>query len=181
MVKRGLLALGVAVACQNTGPERRVPADSQDAVTESPRFTNDSDALLAPTIRGTSRIGLVSALGRPDSIDANPIPNRHVQGVIDTIVTFHYPDLVATFHRPGGGGEILAGLVVTGNRHLQFPSIGQMIGDVEAHFGSPDERTDTSFAYLDLGRTEVGAGGDGVEFFHAGGRVHRVRFYYYVD
>lgn len=177
----GAVALGVAAGCRNTDTERRAAVDSPGFVAESPRSAVGSDTILAPAIRGASRIGLVRALGRPDSIASDPIPNRHVPGLIDTIVTFHYRDLVATFHRPGGGGEILASLVVTGNRHLQCPAIGQPTRDVEARFGSPDERSDTSFTYLDLAQTEVGAGGDGVEFFHAAGRVHRVRLYYYVD
>ena len=127
---------------------------------------------------GQSRADFARALGDPDSVAAEVVPNRHVPGVTDTLFTLYYPDLTAHLHRPGPGGELTSSVEVRSDRHLRYPAIGVTASTVESAFGPPDLRTDSSLTYR---CTTCVAGDDPVELLVRNGRVQRLRFNYYVD
>lgn len=125
-----------------------------------------------------SREQLRARLGPPDSVSRAMVPNRHVPGVMDTIYTLHYPELVARIHHPGGGGDLMSMVQVASNRHLRFPILGLSVDRIDSAFGRPDEASDSSLVYY---CTTCEAGNDPVEIVFVGGEARRVRFNYYVD
>lgn len=125
-----------------------------------------------------TRGSLREALGPPDSIEAQAVPNRHNPGITDTLFTVHYPDLVAHIHRPGGGGELLSSVQVSSNRHLRYDVIGLPRTTIEESFGVPDESSDSSVTYY---CRSCEASENPVELSFRGGRVDRIQFNYYVD
>lgn len=125
-----------------------------------------------------TRASLEAALGVPDSIEAEAVPNRHIPGITDTLFTVHYPDIVAHIHRPGGGGELLSRVEVSSNRHLRDDVIGLPRTAIEEAFGAPDESSDSTVTYY---CRSCEASENPVELSFRGGRVHRIRFNYYVD
>lgn len=125
-----------------------------------------------------SRAELQASLGAADSIAAEVVPNRHVPGVLDTIYTVHYQDLVAILHHPGGGGDLLSMVQVSSNRHLRYPVIGADAQTIDRAFGRPDEASDSSLTYY---CTSCQAGNDPVQLVVEDGEVRRVRFNFYVD
>jgi hypothetical protein len=125
-----------------------------------------------------TRESLRAALGEPDSLGAEVLPNRHVPGVMDTIYTVIHSDLTARIHHPGGGGDLLSSVEVSANRHLRYPVIGLDVARIDAAFGRPDEASDSSLTYS---CTSCVAGDDPVQLLFAEGKVRRVRFNYYVD
>lgn len=155
-------------------PARDEQVDS--AATALPGREEFVDRGLRPA--GTTRASLAGTLGQPDSIAYEVIPNRHVPGERDTLFTIYYPDLVASVHRPGPGGELLSRVSVMANRHLRYPALGATENAVTAAFGTPDERTDSSLTYH---CTTCVAGDNPVVLFLQDGRVHRVQFNFYVD
>lgn len=185
-----LLWLGVVTpGC--AGPP--APPEAENATTDSVSGA-DSLATLPPPagelpdrsvfvdsalrVDARSRDALRAALGEPDSTAAEVVPNRHVPGVMDTIYTLHYPDLVARFHHPGGGGDLLAMVQVSNNRHLRYPVLGLTVAAIDEAFGRPDEATDSSLTYY---CTTCEAGDDPVQLVFLDGELRRVRFGYYVD
>lgn len=125
-----------------------------------------------------SRDQLRARFGPPDSVSREAVPNRHVAGVLDTIYTVHYPDLVARIHHPGGGGDLMSMVQVASNRHLRFPILGLSLNRIDSVFGRPDEASDSSIVYY---CATCEAGNDPVEIVFADGEARRVRFNYYVD
>lgn len=125
-----------------------------------------------------TRASLAEALGAPDSIEAEAVPNRHNPGITDTLLTVHYPELVAHIHRPGGGGELLSSVQVSSNRHLRYDVIGRSRATIEEAFGVPDERSDSTVTYY---CRSCEASENPVELSFRNGRVQRIRFNYYVD
>lgn len=159
------------------GTSPSVPARAQPtAPAELPARAEFVDNALRQ--RPDSRADLRATLGAPDSVATEVIPNRHVPGVMDTIYILHYPELVARFHHPGGGGDLLSTLQVSDDRHLRYPVMGADVATLDEAFGRPDEASDSSLTYY---CTTCEAGNDPVEVIVPDGRVRRVRFNYYVD
>jgi hypothetical protein len=126
-----------------------------------------------------SRAAFAEALGAPDSVTAEAVPNRHIPTATDTILTLYYPELMARIHRPGPGGELPAAVAVTDNQYLRYPVIGTPVERIVESFGPPDERSDSAVTYY---CTSCVAGNDPVRLFVGDrGEVHRVRFEFYVD
>ena len=125
-----------------------------------------------------SRAALRAHLGEPDSVEREIVPNRHVPGMQDTLLTVVYPEVIAHLHRPGGGGELLSHVRVESNEHLRHPLIGVTVAQLEAAFGAPDDASDSSLVYH---CASCQGGDDPVEILLREGVVHAVRFNYYVD
>lgn len=187
-----LFACALPLACTNAPPPDEAPADAADnsgdpapAPAQQPQPTAPAELPERSEFvdhglrhRPASRADLRETLGAPDSVATEVIPNRHVPGVMDTIYTVHYADLVARFHHPGGGGDLLSMLQVSDDRHLRYPVIGADVVTLDAAFGRPDEASDSSLTYH---CTTCEAGNDPVEIIVLDGQVRRVRFNYYVD
>lgn len=154
------------------GEERQPPPTQADLPDRSDFVDN------ALRQRPAARADLRATLGAPDSVTAEVIPNRHVPGVMDTIYAMHYPDLLARFHHPGGGGDLLSMVQVSDNRHLRYPVMGADVATLDSAFGPPDEASDSSLTYY---CTTCEAGNGPVEIIVREGQVRRVRFNYYVD
>lgn len=162
----GLLSL----ACTSAQEE-----DHGGAVPLPDRDSFVTDGLAA---HAGSRAALRARLGEPDSVVREVVPNRHVPGVLDTLLTVVYPEVIAHLHKPGGGGELMSSLRVASNDHLRFPLIGESLAEIDAAFGAPDDASDSSLVY----RCAACEGGDDpVELLLRDGVVHAVRFNYYVD
>lgn len=175
MGRRLLLPLSLALLCAGCGVS--VPSPGPDAAGPPSR-----DEFVEHGLRplGESRAELRQSLGEPDSISARVVPNRHVPGAHDTLFTVHYPGLVAHLHRPGPGGEMLAGAEVTDNRYLRYPQVG--IGatprELQGALGLPDEPPDSVYTYSCHACEGVV---EPVRLFLRDGRVRRIVFSFYVD
>lgn len=125
-----------------------------------------------------TRDHLQSRFGPADSIGLTTQPNRHLEGVTDSIFTVHYPGLTVRLHKPGGAEALVSHATVEDNRYLAFPRIG--IGaredSVVAALGAPTDRTTDRLTY------SCGIGAEQpVHFVIGQGRVARVTIDYYVD
>lgn len=121
---------------------------------------------------------LQSRFGPADSLEVTTQPNRHLEGVTDSIFTVHYPGLTVRLHKPGGAEALVSHVTVGDNRYLAFPRIG--IGapedSVVAALGPPTDRTTHRLTY------SCGIGAEQpVHFELDRGRVARVTIDYYVD
>lgn len=155
--------------------EGEAVADSAEVVALPSRTEFVNRGLAVPV---DSREDLRSRLGAPDSLAEEVVPNRHVPGVMDTIYTLYYPEVVARIHHPGGGGDLVSMVEVGSNRHLRFPILGLSVDRVDEAFGRPDEASDSSLVYY---CASCVAGNDPVEIVFVDGEAKRVRFNYYVD
>ncbi len=125
-----------------------------------------------------TRDHLRSRFGPADSIGLTTQPNRHMEGVTDSIFTVHYPGLTVRLHKPGGAEALVSHATVEDNRYLAFPSIG--IGaredSVVAALGPPTDRTTDGLTY------SCGIGAEQpVHFELDRRRVVRITIDYYVD
>lgn len=137
---------------------------------------------LLPSAR--SRADLRAELGEPSNIDAEPTANRHVAGQVDTLVTYTYEDVSATFYVLPDR-DLPTSVEVTGAGRLRFsaPTIGDSAGRVSALLGDPVRReraADGGIAW-----EYACASFEGVEepfvIVLRSDRVAAVRFTYYVD
>lgn len=160
------------------------PAESTEAVPSPPPAVPGDLPSREEFVRGGlalaawSRASLREALGEPDSIASEVIPNRHLPGAIDTLFIVYYPELAVHIHRPGPGGELVSSAYVGSNQYLKYPVIGVAEGAIETAFGPPDEESGDTLTYL---CTNCIAADDPVHLFLERGRVEGVRFNYYVD
>jgi hypothetical protein len=187
---RALVLATAAVAAMlsacSTGHEHQ-PADARDtadAEAEAARaeaLPPGCEALEQTLLRfEPTRAALANRVGPPDSMELVTQPNRHVEGVTDSLFTIYYPGLVAGVHKPGGGEDLVSHVSVTDNRYLAFPriGIGAQQDSVIAALGPPTEgRADGSVLTYNCGM-----GPDQPVTFHLqGGRVSRITIEYYVD
>ena len=125
-----------------------------------------------------TREELLQAYGAPDSVHARTEPNRHVAGVIDSLVQVYYPGLTAGFRKPGEGTDLITQMEVTDNRYIRYPSIG---------IGARRDRliqvvSDTSLVRDDRVEYDCGMGAnEPVTFWLVGEQIRRVSKLYYVD
>jgi hypothetical protein len=182
----GLLAVA-SVACSSSAPngETREPEDPRPAVVAEP---DDEQRLDLPAgcegldeqilaVQPT-RAMLQARFGAPDSMIATAQPNRHVEGVTDSLFTIFYNGLTVDVHMPGGGSDMPVHVDVEHNRYVAFPriGIGAAADSVIAALGPPTRREDAALVY-DCGEAVE----QPVRFALSGGRVSRITIAYYVD
>jgi hypothetical protein len=142
----------------------------------------DAFVLMGLLPPGDDRATIRAALGEPTDSAREVVPNRHVPGVMDTLIVLEYPGLAVHLHRPGleDAGDLLSEVEVTDPRWLRYarPSIGTELSELESLLGRPTEIDGDGFTYS-CGSCEMAE--TSVEFVIAGNRVTRVRFLYYVD
>ena len=165
------LLVGVMQLACSAAPD----ADEQPAAGLPDRDTFVTEGLAT---HAGSRAALRARLGEPDSVSRETVPNRHVPGVQDTLLTIQYPEVVARLHKPGGGGELLSSVRVASNDHLRYPLIGKSLSEVDAAFGAPHDANDSTLIYR-CGSCQ--GGDDPVEILIRDGVVYAVRFNFYVD
>ena len=120
-----------------------------------------------------------AAVGVPDSVRSEPVPNRHVPGQTDSLITQFRPGLEVELYRTAPGAQFVQRIDVRSNRWLTVgPGISSSITDVTDSFGAPAESTDSSLAYT---CHACGPVEEPITFYVRDLRVHRVRFAYYVD
>lgn len=174
MTRRGLLLLSLCLgAC---APQAGGDADATASNTALPAGCAGLERSLLSF--EPDRAGVHAAFGAPDTVIAVTEPNRHAEGVTDTLFTLRYPGLVLDIHKPGGGNDLASGVVVEDNRYLAFPriGIGASADSVTVLLGTPTARDGVSLIY-DCGE-EVN---QPVRFEVSEGRVRRIVISYYVD
>ena len=182
----------VMLGCSGAGiPDSRsaTPGASADSATLAtvPEPPFDSASLAGMTcltlmdavfLAPLTRAELLQAYGAPDSVHASTEPNRHVPGVLDSLVQVHYHGLSAEFRIPGGGSDLITRMDATDNRYLRYPSIG---------IGARRDRliqvvSDTSLVTDDRVEYDCNMGAnEPVTFWLVSGQVRRVSKTYYVD
>jgi hypothetical protein len=183
---RGLTAVMALVAVAACAPRGVEPprADPGARLLENRSFTEEGrrDIFVQQGLRLGARTGVEirTQLGAPDSESARPVPNPHDPAVVDSLLTWTYPELEAEVYRTADGRRLLAQALVTGNRHLTFPEIG--IGEpssaVRALLGPPDVEGPGELEYRCAScATPV----EPVIFELAGDRVAAVRFLFPLD
>ena len=77
-------------------------------------------------VQSGSREAFRAALGEPDSVRTETVPNRHDPAITDTVVALYYADLTAIIWKPGyeGARDLLEHVEVRSNRYLRWPSRG---------------------------------------------------------
>jgi hypothetical protein len=174
-----LLALVVA-ACG--GPRFEPEAESV-----WPSAVTDSGIALffvaGPVDVGSTRDGLATALGQPDSVAVTVLANRHDPAVTDSVFTLHYDGLIATVHRAGyDGRELLTGLTVLSDRFLEPDTpvrLGASASAVRLALGEPDESDAGTLVYLC--DECLAAGYEAVRFHLVGDAVRRIEVHYWLD
>ncbi|MGH7444069.1 MAG: hypothetical protein ACREKM_04295, partial [Longimicrobiales bacterium] len=130
-------------------------------------------------LESVTRAGLQERFGPPDSAHSKPTPNRHIPGQTDSIVTVYYPGLAVELYRTDPGTEFVQRADVSTDRWLHFgPGIGAPAAVMTGALGEPSEQTDSTLVFRCTACSPVN---EPITFFLADGRVHRVRFAYYVD
>ncbi len=170
-------AVREAGAADPEPPPAAAPLPRLPGATAADRLQQYNDGALA--VDASDRSALRNRLGPPDSSAAEPTPNRHVPGQVDSVVAVYYRDLAVELYRTASGVELLQGVDVTANRWLRFaPGIGATVDDLRSELGEPVETTDSTLVFL---CTDCGPVEEPMTFFLRDGRVWRVRFAYYVD
>lgn len=200
------LAVTLMSACSGEAPDRSgegasdppAPRDAPASAADDPADDARGDRLPSPpaeACRAVLQRGLLlepgdretlrEQLGPPDSVGVEAVPNRHVDGVTDSVVTLVWEGVEAVVHRVGDGArsgerELIDAIRVRSDEHLRWDGIGpgRRIESVILRLGDPPIRSDDSFAYLC-------SPGPGVVtplvFHHADGRVTVVEWDFYVD
>jgi hypothetical protein len=103
-------------------------------------------------IPNTRRKAVASQLGRPDSTQSQPTPNKHNPAQTDSIVNVFYPGLQLHYIVLGvkeGETDILYRAEVSDNRYLKYPSLG--IGATREALvkalGEPEQISDDAYRY----------------------------------
>jgi hypothetical protein len=136
-----LLVLAAACAPRGVEPPR---ADPGARLLENRSFTEDGrrDIFVQHGLRLGARTGVEirTQLGAPQAESSRPVPNVHDPAVVDSLLTWSYPELELEVYRTADGRRLLARATVTGNRHLTFPEIGigRSAATVRALLGNPD-------------------------------------------
>jgi hypothetical protein len=136
-----------------------------------------------PLELGTSRAELVAAVGEPDSVRGEALPNRHDPAVTDSLFTLYWDGLEAQVHRAGyDGKEILGQLTILHPRFMRPESPvrpGTAVADVLDALGEPDELGPDRMLYL---CDDCLAGGyELARFVVARDTVRRIELRYWVD
>jgi hypothetical protein len=179
-----LTVLGAVAACGPPAPAEQ-PGPRGGGGQESarrPAASADELVLSGLVPLGDTRVEMRAALGEPSDSSREVVPNRHVPGVMDTLIVLEYPGLAIHIHRPGGegAGDLVSRVDVRDARWLRFsrPTIGSTIEELEGLLGPPAEVDGDGFTYscssCEMAETSV-------QFLIGENRVREVRFFYYVD
>lgn len=125
-----------------------------------------------------TRAGLRSSFGAADSISVATEPNRHMPDVVDSLFVVHYPGLVATLRKPGGGDDMPDLVEITSARYVQPAQLapGVTAAQVTAILGEPTAQDEGSLIYdCNLGANQP------VTFHLRNGRVASISIDYYLD
>lgn len=125
-----------------------------------------------------TRAGLRASFGAADSIRIATEPNRHMPDVVDSLFVVHYPGLVATLRKPGGGDDMPDLIEIADARYVGPAQLapGVSAAQVVAVLGEPTEQDDTRLVY------DCNLGADQPVTFHVrGGRVASITIDYYLD
>ena len=128
-----------------------------------------------------SHLKVAARFGRPDSIAARSVINRHVPSQTDSIIDLFYVGLHLTYYVVGAGKkEFLQTAMVSDNRYLKYPELG--IGTPEVavlrSLGEPSERKPGKYRY-DCARC-IGVESP-VYFYLDRGKVQRIEYSFYLD
>lgn len=185
------VALAALAACAPE-PPGDAPADAtrpegwiDSAGVLEPGLDPDSASALdryiaaGPLISARTRAELKELLGAPDSAIAVAIPNRHVAGQIDSLVTLHFDDVSATLYAVTGGGEILNSMTIRDNRWLREGPvrIGSAWADVGESWGGSAQLQGNPY-HFECRRCVVP---ESVILDVRAGRIEAIRFEHYVD
>jgi len=176
-----LLVLVGACSPRGVEPPR---ADPGARLLENRSFTQEGrrDIFVQHGLRLGARTGveLRTQLGAPQAESSRPVPNAHDPAVVDSLLTWTYPELEAEIYRTADGRRLMVQALVTGNRHLTFPEIGmgQPASAVRDLLGPPDVEGPGELEYRCAScRTPV----EPVIFQLEGERVAAVRFLFPLD
>ena len=178
------LTCTLLAACGKRAAQPAAPDPEPSGITEVAAEPVDCHAYAERglLVRAESREAFRAALGEPDSVQTETVPNRHDPAVTDTVVALYYADLTAIVWKPGypDARDLLEYVEVRDNRYLRWPSlgIGARAGDVIAALGEPVEQSPTRLVFL-CGPSE--AVDEPLVFELRTGRVRSVAFSRYVD
>jgi len=157
-----LFATTIAAACSGTdedgGGDEGSPSDTPGAPAAGP----PADAPVPPeslplpdapeeactavlegglAIEGRTRTALRAELGEPHSVARETVPNRHIPGATDTVVTMRWPAATAVV-RVAQSKELVDAIRVTDGPHLRYAGVGPGTpGDsILARLGDPGSR-----------------------------------------
>jgi hypothetical protein len=129
------------------------------------------------------RKAVASQLGRPDSTQSEPTPNKHNRAQTDSIVNVFYPGLRLHYVVLGvkeGETDIMYRADVSDNRYLKYPSLG--IGATREALvkalGEPEARTNDSYRYSCWLHIMAGVT---LDFHFEGDRVKFAEYWFDID
>lgn len=178
-----VIACALLAACgKRTPPAAPDPEPTRLREVAAEPVDCDAYAARGLLVQAESREAFRAALGEPDSVRMETVPNRHDPAVVDTVVALYYTDLTAIVWKPGypEARDLLEHVEVRSNRYLRWPSlgIGARARDIIAALGQPFEKSPARLVYH-CGPSE--AVDEPLVFGLRAGRVRSVAFNRYVD
>jgi len=172
-----ILLLGAAACGRSAG------ADQDDPARRSAETPVEAFFRYGPVALGASRVELAQVLGEPDSVEARPVTNLHDPAVTDSVVTLHYPGLVAEIYRASyDGRELLSALSISDARYLRPESpleVGMDEHEVRLLLGEP---ASADGEVLDYPCTSCDAAGyDVLELRLGDGQLRQITLRYWID
>lgn len=178
--------VGEEPASDTAGAPSGVPAQTEFlALPDAPAEACTVVLETGLAIEGRTRAALRAELGEPDSVAREAVPNRHVPGVTDTVVTLRWPAATA-FVRVAQGRELVDAIRVSDDRHLRYAGVGPgtpgdsilaRLGDPGRRAGGAESDPETLSYWCP---SEPGAESP-VVFHLRNGRVAMVEWDFYVD
>lgn len=178
----------MAAACAENGPNNNGAAQATvptDGVAADPA----ADTAAVPAVScpdfarnaiaaSETRTALTQRYGKPNSVQAVAVANRHDPAVTDSLFTVFYTNAVFDYHKPGVGGDLLDHAVIRDNRFLEHAALGMGAPRqrIERTFGRPESSDANSLTYECGGEVNVP-----LTFRFSGGIVTSVEIDYYVD
>jgi hypothetical protein len=158
--------------------------------------TNPSDTLAAAasgaetfyryglTDIGHTRDDLLKQFGKPDSVQAAGVQNRHVTSQTDSLITMFYPGLAVQLYRVMGETrrEFPSFVRISDNTFIHETApirIGVAESDLTDVMGPPSDRADGVLSYVCDTCTEIG--NERIEVRIADGKVASVTIFYSYD
>ena len=132
---------------------------------------------------GPTRSDFQRQLGAPDSAASQPLPNPHDASITDSVITLHYPGLVADVYRAGfDGRELLAALRITSDRYLRPESplrIDTPADELQVLLGPADEDQEGDLVYRCASCTM--GGNDAVRLLIDRGALREIAVHYWIE
>lgn len=164
-----------------TTPDPPPDAEPPPVSDEPPVSDPDEYYRTGLVLRDAGLDELERRFGAPAALEREPVPNRHVPGQTDTILTVRYPGARLRIYQVAGGRGMLERAEVSDSRWLTHarPGVGTPADSVLAWLGEPKERSTGRLVY-DC-RTCAAGGEDALTFHLEDGRVARIEWAFYVD